>query len=636
MTNYAATDLPRRLPRSLAPQRGETLSGYLLNLAYRLDYRPIDLAHRIGLEHTATAGSIDTRFAVALPEEVAARFAHASNLTAREAARLTLARWDGLLFDSSAPGKAARTVQGNGWFVPTLTRACPRCLATTDDAAPERVTWQAAWKTPWAVACTRHGVLLQDTCTDCGHPFGASGNRIRSLIPNPGLGSLHPAACRSRPTGSAALCGSRIDQQATESCPEPVLALQRRLDGLLDGADAAVHTLGLPVTPAQYLRDLRAVAVLLQFADHRPTATTLPVEFAEALGAHLNARNERRASRGENDRTDRTWTEPPTDTRVLAALVHEAAAILDLPAPVDARDLLPPLVAAADERERLAWGRVRSAAQPSDGLFRYFAPNRAGAFSVHMLRAACPTTLTISSDHVPAYLDQERYERWFATFDSSEQRNIRRAVPIAITQLIEDCDLDAAAARLGIPRVSAQAALIRAGRACKRTNRDDDFRRLIALTAEDFQANPVNYGHRRRHLNAAWDIPEADWQHLRQAMFDARVARKDTPWPQRRRDLRIWLWSHITGGDPALAPMVQTRSSVRRSTDQALSSYTTLRRRAVSALEDIVHGYADRLTRDIDANYTAATLPGRPLSGPWAGIGRSAQGRTARPSGVAG
>lgn len=211
MTASPVLVLPRPLPRSLAPHPSETLSGYLLNLAHRLDTRPIDLAHRVGLEHSATAGSIDTGFGVDLPEQIATAFAHACNLTAAETAGLTLARWDGLLFDSTAPAKAARTVQGNGWSVPTLTRACPLCLADTNPAAPSRVVWQATWKTPWAVACAGHGVLLEDTCSGCGHPFGASGNRIPSLIPNPALDPLHPVACRSRETGSATLCSHRID-----------------------------------------------------------------------------------------------------------------------------------------------------------------------------------------------------------------------------------------------------------------------------------------------------------------------------------------------------------------------------------------------------------------------------------------
>src|SRR3954449_6198493 len=98
--------LPRPLPRSLAPDTEETLSGYLLNLAHRLGTRPIDLALRVGLEHTTAAASINTAFAVTLPDEVATRFANACNLTADETARLTLTRWDGLLFDTNAPAKA--------------------------------------------------------------------------------------------------------------------------------------------------------------------------------------------------------------------------------------------------------------------------------------------------------------------------------------------------------------------------------------------------------------------------------------------------------------------------------------------------------------------------------------------------
>jgi hypothetical protein len=84
-------------------------------------------------------------------------------------------------------------------------------------------------------------------------------------------------------------------------------------------------------------------------------------------------------------------------------------------------------------------------------------------------------------------------------------------------------------------------------------------------------------------------------------MLAARVARKDTPWDQRRTDLRIWLWSDITSGDPALAPMIQTQSAVRRSTDLAISSYSTLRRRTVPALEEIVRRCAEELTQRIAA-----------------------------------
>ena len=50
--------------------------------------------------------------------------------------------------------------------------------------------------------------------------------------------------------------------------------------------------------------------------------------------------------------------------------------------------------------------------------------------------------------------------------------------------------------------------------------------------------------------------------------------------------------------------MSQTSSSARRSTVLAISSYTTLRRRAVPTMNDIVIGYAEQLTRQIDREAT--------------------------------
>ena len=513
----STSPMPRPLPRSLSPLPGEALSGYLLNLAHRLDYRPTELAQRVGLIKPAGA-NIDTRFSIFLPAEVTARVAHACNLTPAEVSAMTLSRWDGLLYDASTLGKAATTLHGTGWFNPALTRACPSCLLERHSDSVDRVLWRASWKTPWSIVCNRHQTLLEATCANCGTAFGAAGKSTGGLIPNPRRPASHPALCRGPGSGTDGMCGHRIDQQPTHAAPPALLDLQAHLDAVLESAGTATTSLGVEVHPAQYLRDLRAVAVLLQLADHRGTAPQLPGEYSTALTQHLEERAERRAARQAQDRSDRTWTEPPIDTRTLATLLHQAANILALPTPAAAQAVLPDLVLAAQEREQLAWNRVRSAAQPSDGLFRFFAPKRAGTFSVHMLRAACPTDLTITTDLVPAYLDEARYAKWFSAFAPAEERNIRRAVPLAIVQLIEECLLNQAADHLGIPMISAQAALIRAGRACKRTGRDDEFRRLIGLTAQDLQRAGVNYGGRRQHLSAFPDIPDGDWHRLRDAI----------------------------------------------------------------------------------------------------------------------
>lgn len=595
--------LPRRMPRSLDPDPRESLAGYLLNLSHRLGLPPNEVAVRIGMEAALTTVSINIGYTITLPEAVATSFGHAAGLSPAEVNNLTLARWDGLLFDTAAPAKAARTLHGSGWINTSTTRACPQCLAIGHPHAPDRTIWRAAWRTPWAVACTEHELLLEDTCNSCGHKFGESGNRSASLVPNPIQDVTHPAACRTRPARSKSLCGHRIDAQAASPAPALVLAVQARLDALLNAVRTEEVALGVPVAPSQYLRDLRAVAVLLQLADLRLPLVPLPAPYTTALREHLDSRAQRRAARSSDDRSDRTWTEAPAHTRTLAALLVQAAHILDLPTAADARDVLPPLVATASQRERLAWNRIRSAAQPSDGLFRYFAPRRAGAFSTHMLRTATPTRqeYRITSDHVPAYLDTVRYQRWFADFEPAAETNIRRAVPLATTQLINGGDLAAAAHRLGTPLTAAQAAVIRAGRACKRTGRDDEFRALIGSVAADLNSEVVNYGHRRRTLQGNWQIPDDDWHILREAMLLARVARQDTPWKERRTAVTVWVWSLVTSGDPALAPMIATRApSGRRSTGGALAAHTTLVRRAHPTLVALVDNYATGLGRKID------------------------------------
>ncbi len=86
------------------------------------------------------------------------------------------------------------------------------------------------------------------------------------------------------------------------------------------------------------------------------------------------------------------------------------------------------------------------------------------------------------------------------------------------------------------------------------------------------------------------------------------ISDTDTPWDERRRDVTIWLRSHITSGDQALAPMALTTTAARRCTDQAINSYTTLRRRAVPALENLVNDYAKELMESIDTRQAARVI----------------------------
>ncbi|NEK86954.1 TniQ family protein [Blastococcus saxobsidens] len=593
--------LPRRLPRSLAAHPDESLAGYLLNLCHRLGMTPNELAVRTGLE-SKTRNEIDTGYAVTLPDGPQEAFATATGLALDEVTRLTLGRYDGHLFDSTAPARAARTVHGALWVAPPLTRYCPQCLADTPDENPDRTTWAVSWQTPWAVACTRHAVLLPHACPACNTSVGNSGVRGVTLIPRVSQPVAHPAACRATVGSAQTLCGARLDHAEALDAPPPVLALQERLNAILDGRAENLTSLGVPVSADQYLRDLRVLAVLLQLANEPSVLAMLPRTLTDPAVDYLAERHARRLHRSKRDRSDRTWTHPPVDSRVTATLLVTAARLLDEDSP---SDQLHGLVASTIRNERLLWARIRSTSEPSVGLGRYFQPGRTGVTTTARLRsAAADRTYRITSDHLPAFLDDATYRRVFPMITPTNERNVRRAVPIAITRLITRCSLEEAADLLGYPHYSAEAAVVRTGRALGNGRRTDWFHDTVADLANALDSHhPVNHGHRRRHFTGDWTIPEEDWHGLQQALLGARLARKDTPWAERRPAYDAWIWSLVTGGDPAVAPMVRTQSdSGRTCTGGVMAVLSTLTRRCTDEHVSIVAEYAARLTALIDSS----------------------------------
>jgi hypothetical protein len=174
---------------------------------------------------------------------------------------------------------------------------------------------------------------------------------------------------------------------------------------------------------------------------------------------------------------------------------------------------------------------------------------------------------------------------------------------------------------LGYPHYSAEAAVVRTGRALGDGRRTDWFHDTVADLANALDSHhPVNYGHRRRYFTSDWTIPEEDWHGLQQALLGARLARKDTPWTVRRPAYAAWIWSLVTGGDPAVAPMVQTQSdSGRTCTGGVMAVLSTLPRRCTDDHIAIVAECAARLTALVDssddpANLLTAQSSSRPAS----------------------
>ena len=156
---------PAALPRSLDPLPDESLVGFLLRLAHRLETSPARILERAGF--ALTRGRQDTS---AIPHHVMLQ------LTPRErdglalAARLTHQEAEALCFDQlrgrfplprPATGRQTPAFRFDWWLNTMFSRYCPQCLA--GDGSPIQDDhggpWKRAWRLPVVFACEMHSRL---------------------------------------------------------------------------------------------------------------------------------------------------------------------------------------------------------------------------------------------------------------------------------------------------------------------------------------------------------------------------------------------------------------------------------------------------------------------------------------------
>lgn len=158
------------------------------------------------------------------------------------------------LHDTQLAGASlGKTLVGGG------SRFCPRCLGENGGR------WLLIWRSNWTIACTRHRLLLHDTCPTCTRT-------PRIYLPG-GTTALPPGTCAHRPRGRAQRCGSDLAAHAATPAHPAVLAVQTWLDDLHQAAD---HQ-GDPQA-ADTLTDLPVVAYWLmahQQIDWQARATEL-------------------------------------------------------------------------------------------------------------------------------------------------------------------------------------------------------------------------------------------------------------------------------------------------------------------------------------------------------------------------
>ncbi len=480
----------RPLPRSLDPLPGESLPGFLLRLAHRLDLAPGRVAVLTGLGKAVPGRSnmlVPAGRLLHLDAPTAAAFAQATRLEAHEVAGLCLdslrGRYPPLdVISRQADGVARQPAGTMGlarWVLTRSTRYCPQCLARTGRWIQQAHggPWEKRWHLPVVFACTVHRRLLLHQCPQCRRPVGT--RRGGGLLARLHDATLHPAQCRT-PVGAGAhwrdqsACGARLDlpPAAPATVPDPahrhdptedlmegpplarLLDLQHKLAELLEpGGPTELGSAGRRTTAAQYVLDLRLLVGLLQASWPRARPLAEPWMQADAIDRHLDQQRRRTADaqRASRKRPDLVvYDRPPADPAACAGLLALADQILSLDDPLAAQQLLDPLVARVAARNPWVLHLLRAQPHCSDGLRAVITPQ---------LRRLRPTSSSLrptpayrfGAQHVPQYLPVDWHDRHFRGLTGLNPRLLRRLAAIKLVQLTQGGSQQAAARHLGLP-----------------------------------------------------------------------------------------------------------------------------------------------------------------------------------------
>lgn len=634
------------LPRSLDPLPLESLTGFLLRLAHRLDLSPARVAALTGLAHPRLAIIPASRL-FALEPAMADDFARVSRLSLTEAAALTLVSLADR-YPPADPRFSGRHRQTAGIFVKETwvffraSRYCPECLAGDGSRIQQEHggAWSLHWRLPIVFACPSHQRLLEHTCPGCGNPAHyRAGHQSSQLVRSVSTSGLHPAQCRIpiRPghrTEAVRACGTRLDHPTppapTAPADKDLLAFQIRLLGLLrPDAPGTVTSVGHAAASRQYLVDLRILACLITASWPAARDLVEPPHRVALLDRHVRRQRCQMSDIRGSGRAVRElsfYDTPPLDAATGAVLLATADRIATTGDLDVVRDLLRPIVAQAPGGMP-NWTKQFLA---GDG---YCSPGLQAALGLeigntHVIKrigiqppvivSPPPRPVRFGVDHIPQHLLAEWYEQYFARFTIHvKPRLLRRAAAARLAQICVGGHPADAGRQLGLPRAASVNALT-VVRDHLPSRARHAFEAGIEALADQLNTASMraNYGN-RRHALAAWSLSTRDWAVMTGDLQQRPEYSKASRWPsspyldwgERKRILAsTWVWVRITEGEHLFAPAIRPHLDQTRSTQKVDRTIFT-RWRFISAehpqghwaeLRERLDTYADQLTTQID------------------------------------
>lgn len=243
----------RMLPLRIEPVEGEGLDSWLEAVACRSRAPLTQVAEALGLSGSASQKPLgNPPWTIALTSAERGHLALVTGIDSETLQRMTLARWHGraLFIDPHR----RRVDRKRLWGRACGSRFCPACLEESGGR------WLLSWRLAFVFACTRHGMLLADTCPSCGEIPRSRGN-YTGTTPVPGV-------CLTKSTDvPLQRCRQELRETVTPmlAADSPLLLAQQRLTELIENeSDTTTGFAGVygsaPVTVAQVLADLRTFA----------------------------------------------------------------------------------------------------------------------------------------------------------------------------------------------------------------------------------------------------------------------------------------------------------------------------------------------------------------------------------------
>jgi hypothetical protein len=622
----------RSLPRSLSPLPDESIPGYLLRLAYRLDRTPGRIAILAGLSESVMAsrgsGQLPANVMLNLTTAESSSFATAARLTHQEVAALCLNQYaDRYPFVDTSRGSRpryrgdARRTRDNPWVFTNSTRYCPECLSGDRSLIQRQLggAWRQQWRLPPVVVCLMHRRLLEHLCPDCGTP---PHYRKRSgLLPRPGLGGLHPAQCRSeayveywqrRRLPSA--CGGRLDVVSRSASTvlksaagDPLLEFQHRVR-------MALSTQVMDQRPTHdYFLDLFGLAILIQLS--WPLASDLagPPELSDALDQHVeDMRREMIRLRRERDQVTAGFSllkAMPLDTRACSSLLLVADQILGNRERI--KDRVEPLLKEALSRERALTYILRAKGPYAELLGGALIRQRNGFRRANRVRSRIQRYAAVDCSFTPDHIPQMPRMAWFGNhlgaLDGINLKLLRRA---AAVRLVEHCSggswIEASEA-FGMPRTTTHSTLQTVKRWTANPANRLKFQQVVRALSLHLEGEDalVNYGNRRRQLRD-WVISPKEWDEL---TADLCLPKNNLRhgWPDTvRKAATVLVWARLTLSEYLFAPLYIAEKQAYGGTNPVTRTVHGLRGHRASRIHpyatfrDRIDTYADRLADDLD------------------------------------